>query len=185
MKKQFVIAAMAAMFTASALPALSVCPCNPCESCAGIYTTAGVANYDKALNRTNYGVIKKESNLNDFEKLIKKAGLKEKIDKGNYTVFAPTNEAIKNMQPGRLDYLQKAENKDELVKFVMAHMATGKLRSECLCEQQKVVNLNCCEIQVEKCNNWMKIGDAQIIAPNISTKNGEVHIIDHVLEPYA
>ncbi len=185
MNKQLFGFALSAIIAASTLPALAACPCNPCESCQIIHKTAGTVNYDKSQKRTNFGVIKKERKLSKFEKLIKKAGLREKVDKGNYTVFAPTNEAFDRMDQGRLQCLEKKENKDQLVKFVLSHMTEGDMSAQCLCEQEQVTNLNCCDHCVTKCCDRLKIGNACIIAPNVNTETGTIHIIDNVLEPYS
>jgi uncharacterized surface protein with fasciclin (FAS1) repeats len=185
MKKSIIaLGIFVSMLTAS-LPAFSACPISPCESCDTIYTTAGVVNYDKAQKRTNFGVIAKERQLNEFERLVKISGLKHKVDKGNYTVFAPTNDAIKNMGQGTVDYLKRPENRDELVRFVMAHMTEGANSGYCLCEQQAVTDLNCCQYEVQKCCNRLSVGNSCVIAPDIATKNGRVHVINRTLYPYS
>ncbi|MDD3150070.1 MAG: fasciclin domain-containing protein [Candidatus Gastranaerophilales bacterium] len=194
MKRQIIIGVISAIFAAMTLPSFALCPCtsydpceqcDPCDPCSHMNTEAGIVNYTKSTKRTNFGVIAKEKQLNEFEKLIKVSGLKPKVDNGNYTVFAPTNDAIARMNQDTLAYLKRPENKDQLQQFVLMHMAPGNQNANCICEQQRLTNLNCCEYDVNKCGNWLRIGSSNIIAPNINTKNGKVHIIDTVFDPYS
>lgn len=187
MKKHMIGSFMFAAFLLASLPAFSACHCkiNPCHPCMTTYTTAGVVNYEKAKKRTNFGVIAKEKQLNEFEKLIKVSGLKPKVDKGEYTVLAPTNDAIKSMRPGMFEYLKKAENRDALVKFVKAHLVPCENTAQEICCEGNVVNENCCEFCVTTDCGWLKVGKARVIAPNIQTKTGTVHVIDRVIDPYA
>lgn len=191
MKKSLIaILTLTLVSIASVVPAFATCPCQQhvivapcpaCDPCGCIEKTAGIVNYAKDLNRTNFGVIKKERQFSDFEGLIKKAGLKAKVDKGNYTILAPTNTAIRNMDQSYLAALKQPENKDALVKFVMAHMISGDQSAACMCANGTITNLNCCTLAISKECNTLKVGCSNIIAPDILTRTGRVQAIDRVL----
>ena len=55
---------------------------------------------------------------------------------GPFTVFAPTNEAFSALPTGVLDYLLKPENKATLVKVLTYHVASGKVESGALSNNQ-------------------------------------------------
>lgn len=189
------IAFLVAFFTMLlSTAAFAACPCQLpreqaksccCTGCAAFETTAGVINTKKAPHRTNFGVIKKEKDLSIFEGLIKKAGLKDKVDSCEYTVFVPTNEAMNAMDQCLLENLKKPENKDKLVQFVLYHMSPGRQTVGCICERDKVVTESGCCLEVDRECNRLKVMESKIVVSDIQTKNGEIQIIDKVLLPYS
>src|SRR5215831_2510668 len=67
---------------------------------------------------------------------VKAAGLVETLKgKGPFTVFAPTNDAFKNLPAGTVDNLLKPENKDALTKVLTYHVVSGRLSSQDLRKQ--------------------------------------------------
>lgn len=170
------------------LSAFAACPCKmaptDCE-CLGFETTAGIIDMDKAAKRTNWETIKWDQDFSEFEKLIKKAGLKEKIKDGTYTVFLPTNDAIDSMNQACLDNLKKKENKDMLVKFILAHLAPCEKSSYCLCKATKVKMLNGCCLDVARQCNRLRVAKSCILLNDVNTETGKIHVINKVLYPYS
>ena len=101
---------------------------------------------------------------------------------GPFTVFAPTDEAFANLDEGVLDALLLPENKSQLQSILLYHVVSGQVFSgnlengatpETLQGQTLLVDLSM----------GVKINDANVIAADIITKNGVIHVIDAVLLP--
>ena len=71
-----------------------------------------------------------------FARAINMAGLTETLkSRGPVTVFAPTNEAFKKLNPGGMDSLLKSANTLALTNFVSYYIVPGKLRSKDIARQ--------------------------------------------------
>ena len=56
------------------------------------------------------------------------AGLTDTLKRGNYTVFAPTDEAFAKLPAGTVDELLKPENKQKLIDILTYHVLRGRLQ---------------------------------------------------------
>lgn len=171
------------------LTAFAACPCSGCGptdcECMGFEKTAGIIDMDKAAKRNNWETIKWDQDFSEFEKLVKKAGLKHKLIDERLTVFLPTNAAIDSMDQAYLDCLKKKENKDKLVRFVLAHLAPCDKSSFCICKKQKVKMQNGCCLKVDRCCNKLKVARSCILLNDVNTESGKIHVINRVLYPYS
>lgn len=114
---------------------------------------------------------------------------------GPYTVFAPTNKAFENLPEGKLDYLLKAENKDELVKILKYHVVSGEVNASDLEGEQTVETLEGTKIKLMAQSSEEYMGDepeamskimvnnALVTEADITASNGVIHIIDGVVMP--
>ena len=65
--------------------------------------------------------------FNTFGRAVAAAGLTEVLSSpGPFTVFAPTDAAFDALPDGTLDWLLRAENRDELVSLLSYHVMTGR-----------------------------------------------------------
>ncbi len=128
---------------------------------------------------------------------VKAAGLVGTLEgRGPFTVFAPTNEAFKDLPPGTVETLLKPENKSELVNVLTYHVVPGdynstELRSMILAgggvARLKTVEGEPLEIMMNGSTNMVvkdaKGGIADITIADVHQSNGVIHVIDHVLLP--
>ena len=71
--------------------------------------------------------------LSTFVRAAAGAGQTATLDAaGDYTVFAPTDEAFGRLAPGTVDALLKPENRAALSKLVTLHIVAGRLSSAAL-----------------------------------------------------
>lgn len=114
---------------------------------------------------------------------VKAAGLVETLSSdGNFTVFAPTNEAFNNLPDGVLATLLKPENKDKLTAVLTYHVLASKVMSTDLKDGMKAATVQGDEITVGL-KSGAKINDASVAAADIKASNGVVHVIDKVILP--
>ncbi len=112
---------------------------------------------------------------------------------GNYTVFAPSNNAFEKIPKAKLEKLMLPENKEMLRGLLQYHVVAGKITSDQLAEAIKGANgsYKFKTVAGEDLTASMK-GDqfiitdatgkkAQVILGNQEASNGIVHVIDAVL----
>lgn len=114
---------------------------------------------------------------------------------GEYTVFAPTNEAFSKLPKGKWEELMKPENKEKLQELLKYHIILGKLNSVDLMAKIKESN-NKYEVStidgenivlMEK-NGKVLVKDAKGNTVNVTSdallaSNGVVYTVEKVLIP--
>jgi len=101
---------------------------------------------------------------------------------GPFTVFAPTDDAFAALPDGTIEAL--LEDTDALAAILTYHVVAGEVKAE------QVVNLNSAQtlngesvtITVTEEGDVM-IDNAKVIATDIETTNGIIHVIDAVILP--
>ena len=114
---------------------------------------------------------------------------------GEFTVFAPTNDAFAKLPKGKLDELLKPENKEKLQELLKYHVVSGKWTTSDLMIKIKEANnkLEVTTMDNEKITLSEKEGKvmvkdakgntANIILEQIDASNGIVYPLDKVLMP--
>ena len=101
---------------------------------------------------------------------------------GDYTVFAPTNDAFDALPPGTLDAVL-ADNA-LLTAILTYHVAGESLFAAEVVGLDEIVTLNGETITVEVTNSGVVLnGTVNIIQTDIEASNGVIHVIDGVLLP--
>ena len=128
---------------------------------------------------------------------VKAAGLVDVLKgAGPFTVFAPTNDAFKNLPPGTVETLLKTENKEMLAKILTYHVVAGNIDAEKIMMGIKEGNgtYEMTTVSGGKLSAMMNgpknvvIKDEKGNVANISTydvmqSNGVIHVVDKVLMP--
>ena len=122
-----------------------------------------------------------------FETLVaavKAAGLVDTLKgDGPYTVFAPTDEAFAKLPAGTVENLLKPENKDQLVAVLTYHVVPGKIMSSDIAgKTAEVETAQGSKLSVDA-TDGVKVDNATVIAADIETSNGVIHVIDTVVLP--
>lgn len=108
------------------------------------------------------------------------------LESANYTVFAPTNTAFANIQ-STVDALLRPENKSSLQNVLQYHVVSSEVFSSELVNGQMIKALNGGTLTVSIENGEVFIvaanSKSKVIAADIKTSNGVVHVIDTVLVP--
>ncbi len=125
----------------------------------------------------------------DFSTLVaavQAAGLVETLkSKGPFTVFAPTNAAFAKLPAGTVESLLKPENKATLVKILTYHVVSGKVLAADVVklDGKMVKTVQGSEVSISVAGGKVKVNDSNVIATDIETSNGVIHVIDTVLLP--
>ena len=100
---------------------------------------------------------------------------------GPFTVFAPTDEAFKNLPDGALEGLLK--DKEALKNVLLYHVVSGKVSSKEVVDLNKATTLNGSDLNIKTNNGKVMINDADVIGADVMASNGIIHVIDRVLLP--
>lgn len=114
---------------------------------------------------------------------VKKAGLVDALSaEGPFTVFAPTNEAFKNLFSQLGVSGIKDLTAEQLTPILTYHVVSGKVMSTDL-SSTMVGTLNKDHKLKVDISNGVKINDSNVVVADIDGKNGVIHVIDEVLIP--
>ncbi len=98
-------------------------------------------------------------------------------------MFAPTDAAFAKLPEGTVEMLLLPENKDKLIAVLTYHVIPGAVMSGDIAGQNlEVVTVQGSTIAVNATDGVM-VNDANVIAADIETSNGVIHVIDTVLLP--
>jgi uncharacterized surface protein with fasciclin (FAS1) repeats len=102
---------------------------------------------------------------------------------GPFTVFAPTNEAFAKLPAGTVEDLLKPKNKDKLVAVLTYHVVPGKVMSSDLAGKElSTATVQGSNVDIDA-TDGVKVDNATVIAADIETDNGVIHVIDTVILP--
>ena len=122
--------------------------------------------------------------FNTLVAAVQAAGLVDVLKgDGPFTVFAPTDDAFAALPEGTVENLLKPENKDQLVAVLTYHVVPGKIMSSDIAgEKTGVVSVEGSELSIDA-TNGVKVDGAVVVAADIETTNGVIHVIDQVVLP--
>ena len=115
---------------------------------------------------------------------VKAAGLVETLQgKGPFTVFAPTDEAFAKLPAGTVDTLLKPENKQQLIAILTYHVVPGKVLAADVVKLSSAPTVNGQRVDIKVDGGKVKVDQANVVATDIATSNGVIHVIDQVILP--
>ena len=121
-------------------------------------------------------------NFTTLATALTEAGLVDALKgDGPFTVFAPTDEAFKNLPDGALEGLLK--DKEALKNVLLYHVVSGKVSSKEVVDLNQATTLNGSDLKIKTDNGKVMINDANVTGADVMASNGIIHVIDKVLLP--
>jgi transforming growth factor-beta-induced protein len=121
-----------------------------------------------------------------FETLVaavQAAGLVDALKaEGPFTVFAPTDDAFAALPEGTIDALL-ADPSGDLTQILLYHVVPGKVMAADVSDGLEAETLQGAKVTFSIDGNSAMIDDATIVATDIETSNGVIHVIDAVILP--
>ncbi len=99
---------------------------------------------------------------------------------GPFTVFAPNDEAFARLPEGTLQALLEPENRAQLTDILTYHVISGEL----LLGNRRPETLEGGTLSISP-SGPVTVNEAHVLAADIRTSNGVIHVIDRVLIPPA
>lgn len=116
-------------------------------------------------------------------KLNPKVDLVDTLNGGEFTVFAPVDDAFAKIDPATIDTLKTDAGADTLTKVLTYHVVPGQLSPTEVVGTHKTVEGQ--DVTVSGSGDDLKVGDASVICGGVHTANATVYLIDSVLMPPA
>ncbi len=102
---------------------------------------------------------------------------------GPFTVFAPTDEAFAKLPAGTVEMLLEPANRDQLVAILTYHVVPGRIMStEIAGKKASVQTVQGQSVTVDAMDG-VRVDSATVIAADVETSNGVIHVIDTVIMP--
>ena len=119
-----------------------------------------------------------------FISAIKAAGFVDTLKRnGQFTVFAPTDEAFLKLPKGTIEFLMKPENKKILKDFLKYHIIKARVPVKKISSgTAKLKMLNKKEATLISKDGKVTINKVKILKSDVMAKNGIIHIINGVLQ---
>jgi uncharacterized surface protein with fasciclin (FAS1) repeats len=130
--------------------------------------------------------IEKTPELSLLNVAINVANLSDTIQEGEYTIFAPNDDAFKSIGDEKLESL--LEDESQLAEILKLHIVSGKIESSDIpAGETNIKTLNGENINIVN-NSGISINSqngsgGKVVSPDIKASNGVIHIIDGVLLP--
>ena len=121
----------------------------------------------------------------DFNTLVtavKAAGLVETLKgEGPFTVFAPTDAAFAKVPTDTLNAL--LADKAALANVLTYHVVAGNVMAADVVKLTSAVTVQGQAVSIEVKDGKVYVDGAQVVATDIKTSNGVIHVIDAVILP--
>lgn len=153
-----------------------------------IHTSNGVIHViDSVILPEDKNIVELAVEAGSFKTLVaavQAAGLAETLSgEGPFTVFAPSDEAFAKLPEGTVENLLKPENKDQLAAVLTYHVVPGKVMAADVVKLKSAKTVNGKDVAIAVADGTVKLNDANVVATDIESSNGVIHIIDSVILP--
>ena len=131
-------------------------------------------------------IVETAASAGSFNTLLaaaKAAGLAETLSTGEFTVFAPTDEAFAKIDKETIATLLKPENKDQLVAILSYHVVPGKVMAADAAKLKMAPTVNGQQLALDVTAKPPTVGEAKITKTDIVCSNGIIHVVDSVIMP--
>ena len=129
--------------------------------------------------------IAKDDKFSTFSRLLGSAEANAVFSGGgDFTVFAPTNDAFGKMPDAKMTELLKDENQLKLKNLLSYHILPGKVMAADVAGLKTTKTVTGEPVTITDMNG-IKVNGAGLQARNIEATNGVIHAIDTVLAPPA
>ncbi|CAD5940722.1 fasciclin domain-containing protein [Planktothrix agardhii] len=112
--------------------------------------------------------------------ILQSIGLLDALKQGDFTIFAPTDEALAKLPQQILDAILKSQNLNRFTELLEYHVIPGKITTTDL-KSGKLKTLEGDSVTIKTKKNQIKVGNATIIDSDIPASNGVIHVIDQIL----
>ncbi len=113
---------------------------------------------------------------------VKAAGLADTLANGGpFTVFAPTDAAFAKLPAGTVEAL--LANPDKLRAILLYHVVPGKVYSSDVVKLKSAKTAEGSDVQIHTEGGSVMVDNAKVVATDIESSNGVIHVIDTVILP--
>lgn len=119
--------------------------------------------------------------FSEFSRLMGTSGANDVFSReGDFTVFAPTNDAFQQIPDKEMNFLLQEENRSRLKAMLKYHVIPGRLLAADAGSLRHAVNIAGQDVEFSN-GDGVRINGAAVLDRNLEASNGLVHAIDTVL----
>ncbi len=148
---------------------------------------ASPAAESAALSTARPDIVDTAVAAGDFQTLVaavQAAGLVDMLKgPGPFTVFAPTDAAFAKLPAGTVESLLLPENKDKLIAILSYHVVSGDVRAAEVVALDTAQTVQGSSLPIRADASGVRVGEANVLATDVTCSNGVIHVIDTVLIP--
>jgi uncharacterized surface protein with fasciclin (FAS1) repeats len=119
--------------------------------------------------------------LSIFVAALQSTGLDDAVAKGEYTAFAPSNQAFEQMDKS-VDEMLTPENEEQLVALLRNHLVADQIDAERASKLEKAMTVGGETLTLTESNGELTVNGAAIEETDIHAGALTVHMIDRVLQ---
>ena len=113
---------------------------------------------------------------------VQEAGLVDTLSgEGPFTVFAPTDAAFEKIPADDLEAI--LADKELLTSILTYHVVAGKVMSSDVVNLSSAATVEGSEVSITVTDDGVMVDEANVVAVDIETSNGVIHVIDTVITP--
>lgn len=118
-----------------------------------------------------------------FLAAVRAAGYEETLrGEGPFTIFAPTDEAFRQMPAREVERLMQPQNREELLVLLSYHVVAERVTSEGVDGVTRLEAANGYRVLIDG-RDGLRINDQLVTMPDIEASNGVIQGINTVLAP--
>jgi uncharacterized surface protein with fasciclin (FAS1) repeats len=118
-----------------------------------------------------------------FLEAVEAAGYAETLrGEGPFTIFAPTDEAFRQMDQREMERLMLPQNRDELVALLSYHVVAERITSEGVEGVVRPESANGYRLTIDG-RDGLRVNDQLVAMPDVEASNGVIQGINSVLAP--
>ena len=114
-------------------------------------------------------------------KVNPKVNLVDTLNGGEFTVFAPVDDAFAQIPPATLKALAKPSGAETLSSVLTYHVLQGQIAPDAIVGTHKTVEGE--DLEVTGSGDDLKVNGATVICGGVTTANATVYLIDSVMMP--
>ncbi len=149
-----------------------------------ITLTAGSVVADNHPTTAKKDIVDTAGAAGTFETLVaavQAAGLVDTLKgDGPFTVFAPNDEAFAKLPAGTVESL--LENPEQLATILTYHVVAGQKVAADVVSASSLPTVQGQSLTIDT-TDGVSIGGAKVLATDVMTSNGVIHVIDQVIQP--
>jgi uncharacterized surface protein with fasciclin (FAS1) repeats len=137
------------------------------------------------MNKSVVDVAAGDDRFETLVQAVQAADLAETLSgEGPFTVFAPTDDAFAKLPEGTVENLLKPENRDQLRAILTYHVVPEEVPSSAIAGKTvQADTVNGKPLAIDASGGGVKVGNANVVAADVSASNGVIHVVDTVIMP--
>lgn len=119
-----------------------------------------------------------------FLAAVEAAGYEDTLrGEGPFTIFAPTDDAFRQMDQAEIDRLMQPQNRDELLALLAYHVVPERVTTQTVGRRRaRPESANGYRVTIDG-RDGLRINDELVVMPDVNASNGVIQGVNRVLSP--